>query len=368
MTSRPVGKLRRALVALIGVATAAAVMTSSEPASSGVVVGTASAFGEEVTGPVSSGPLPNVVAPPDGSASAVGVNLPNVLRTGILNASASTGNAGTIAGFTKADASAAFVKAGNNLSPVLTADLVTSSCRADADGLRGSSGLTNLKVRLLGIYVLQSTTAAPNSVINVPGVAKIVLNEQFKTSDTITVNAVHVTLLASTPALEEDIILSQSRCTAPPAACRSSLWDHSSVPPGRSFNDGQPVELGVKLKAKVAVRICAVVFYKAAGVEGPVNVRLWSAAGPELGSGAATTTSAAAWVTVNLRTAVDVAAGTSVIASYNTPGPYWAVSGAPTAESAEIMATGSAYRYGGAGTYPSTPGGANYFVDVVYAI
>ncbi|MGI8686026.1 MAG: DUF4082 domain-containing protein [Acidimicrobiales bacterium] len=124
----------------------------------------------------------------------------------------------------------------------------------------------------------------------------------------------------------------------------------------------------MKLTAKVAVRICAVVFYKAAGVEGIVNVRLWSdggATGTLLASGAVSTTSAAAWVTVKLDAVIDVAAGTNVIASYNTPGPYWSQSGGPTAETAGIKATGSAYIYGGTGTYPSNTFDSNYFVDVV---
>jgi len=99
-----------------------------------------------------------------------------------------------------------------------------------------------------------------------------------------------------------------------------------------AFNDFQPVELGVRLTANAATRICAVVIYKAQGVEGRIDVRLWSDTGTLRSSGSGTATAPAACL-VEVRTAWSAAARKPLasmypslahrpLAPYESYGPY----------------------------------------------
>jgi hypothetical protein len=93
----------------------------------------------------------------------------------------------------------------------------------------GSALLANLKISAAGLPVKVSPNPGPNTVIAIPGVATIVLNEQVSsvsstsTSGTgnITVNAIHITLDPALAAIAGgDIVISDAKagitCTAPP--------------------------------------------------------------------------------------------------------------------------------------------------------
>ena len=184
------------------------------PARADVTTVGGGAFGEQIVGPVSSGPLPTVTLPASGggpfTASLLSVNVPNLLRTGLLEVR-TTGALGP-AGFSESSASVADVRVGSDNT--FRANLVTSECRSDSFGSTGSTQLVN--ARVLGTPV--TSTPGPNTVaLDIPGVARVVLNEQTVSNSpgntSITVNAVHVTLLPGTP-LQQDIILAQSRCSA----------------------------------------------------------------------------------------------------------------------------------------------------------
>lgn len=143
------------------------------------------------------------------------------------------------------------------------------------------------------------------------------------------------------------------------------MFDHSQAPPSSTYTDGKSVELGVKLTAKAALRVCAVVFYKSNGLQGMINVKLWSPAGAALGSGQANVTGPAAWTTIKLDVPVDLLSGQQVVASYNTPDTYEASIGTLPADSPQLTPTGAAYAYGPSGSFPANASGANYYVDVV---
>ncbi|HEY4017910.1 MAG TPA: choice-of-anchor P family protein [Pseudonocardiaceae bacterium] len=93
-----------------------------------------------------------------------------------------------------------------------TASVISSQCHATGDGITGSSDLADLNLGRIG-HISAST---PNLTIGIPGILKIVANEQIHHSDgSLTVNALHITLLG--PGLVSalgsgDIVLASSTC------------------------------------------------------------------------------------------------------------------------------------------------------------
>jgi hypothetical protein len=182
---------------------------------------TGSAFGESVdvrvlNVPITSGPLPsvNMVSPPGGlgpfSQSALTASVPGLLSAGVLNASTQGGNLGSHSGFATSSASVANV---NALVGRITATVIGSKCTSNGDGSTGSSTLTNLNV--LGLAVNAATP--PNTTINLPGIGRVIINEQIRptngpTDTSIIVRAIHVEL--DGPLGDGDIIIAESRCGA----------------------------------------------------------------------------------------------------------------------------------------------------------
>ncbi|MCA6117922.1 DUF4082 domain-containing protein [Bradyrhizobium sp. WSM 1738] len=166
----------------------------------------------------------------------------------------------------------------------------------------------------------------------------------------------------------------------PAGAAPVSLFSASSTPAQTSLNDGQQLEVGVKFTSSVAGQITALKFYRSASDTGSDLVNLWTATGTLLGSATFTNTAASGWQTVNLPSAVSIAANTTYVASYHTTGAYVATNnyfttavtnGPLTAPSTTTIAGGNGvYSYGGTSTtgiFPtSTFGAANYWVDVVF--
>lgn len=92
------------------------------------------------------------------------------------------------------------------------ASVISSQCHATGDGITGSSNLADLDLGRIG----HISAATPDLTIGVPGVLKIVANEQIHHADgSLTVNALHITLLGAGPlnALGSgDIVLASSTC------------------------------------------------------------------------------------------------------------------------------------------------------------
>jgi hypothetical protein len=95
--------------------------------------------------------------------------------------------------------------AGADVAGVVTGDVVQSRCTAGVSGLAGASTLTNVKVGGRPFAANQ----ARNTVIEVRGVARVILNEQIRSANSITVNAIHVQLLSGAVG---DVILPQAHC------------------------------------------------------------------------------------------------------------------------------------------------------------
>lgn len=131
------------------------------------------------------------------------------------------------AGSTTSSASAA------DIGPTqVTAKLVTSTCTADASGLSGSASFTAGKI-LVSLGPDLDTPTADDTVVDIPAnpppntsfdgklentgdTFKVVVNEQEKTADAITVNGVH--LILQGPIAKGDVVIAQSRCSKTGAA------------------------------------------------------------------------------------------------------------------------------------------------------
>ncbi len=92
----------------------------------------------------------------------------------------------------------------------ITVEAVSSTCVSNGDG---SSGITEIVDLRVGGNPITIPSTAPNTTIDILGLATIVINEQFESNvpgvgTGITVNALHITLLGGAG----DIIVAQSRC------------------------------------------------------------------------------------------------------------------------------------------------------------
>ena len=213
-------RLRKVSIACLSAIACSAVLAS--PALADVTEVTGGAFGESVdvrllnAVQVNSGPLPSVTmaSPPGGlgpfSQSAVSASVAGLLTAGVLNASTQGGNLGSHSGFATSSASVANV---NALVGRITATVIGSTCRSNGDGSTGSSTLTNLNV--LGVAVNAAT--GPNTVIPLPLIGRVIINEQLRPTNgpgdtSMIVRAIHIELdgILGTG----DIIISESRCGA----------------------------------------------------------------------------------------------------------------------------------------------------------
>ena len=209
-----IGKRRYGrLSAVVAAGALVGALAGAGNASAGVSAVGGGAFGAQVRGLVNVGPVPSVTLPAAGggpfTAFLASVNVPNVLKTGLLEVS----TAGAVGdnGFSESSARVLNVKVGTG---VVTADAVTSRCRSDSSGSTGSTELLNAFVG--GISV--DANVAPNTVINLSPVAIVYLNEQNVTngpnSTSIVVNAIRVVLFPTSSALRQEVIVAQSRCSA----------------------------------------------------------------------------------------------------------------------------------------------------------
>jgi hypothetical protein len=161
---------------------------------------------------VSTGKLAASTTSGPTSASAVDAAL-----RGLVTAKVITSSSHHNAGDGSVTANAAIVDAA---LPVLAplaggtpkASVISSQCHATGNGITGSSDLADLSLGRIG-HISAST---PNLTIGVPGVLKVVADEQIHHADgSLTVNALHITLLGSGPlnALGSgDIVLASSTC------------------------------------------------------------------------------------------------------------------------------------------------------------
>lgn len=213
---RTAALLSTPLLAVLSVPFLATVLAG--PASAGVSSVSGSAYGESVTitapAAITSGPAPSVTLPSTGggplTASLVSIAVPAgpspALTAGLLEVS--TQGALGSNGSATSSASVATVA----IPSALTATAVSSTCTSDTSGSTGSASIVS------GTIGGQPVVASPpaNTVIQIPSVGEVRLNEQIPggdgtTASSITVNAVHV-VFNNAQTLTGDIILAQSHC------------------------------------------------------------------------------------------------------------------------------------------------------------
>lgn len=207
----------------IGVAVVASLVLGAMPASASP--GDGSAYAAKVSvkllgqlSAVNVGPLAESKTSGPTTASLATVSVPGVVSAGVVTSTATLDEA---TGVVHAQADVANV--GISLGGLGTIGAVQAVCDATQAGNTGSATLADVK--LLGVSV--PVKPAPNTEINVVGIAKIVFNEQITNGDgSLTVNAVHV--FANALVATGDIILAQARCgpAVPPVPLASGvgLW------------------------------------------------------------------------------------------------------------------------------------------------
>lgn len=236
----------------IGLAAAAVLLTTTSAVAD--PAGTGSAYGAEaqvsllpgVLGQsgltVATGQLaPSSTAGPT-SASAVDATLKGLVSAKAITSSANHDQATGDVTATASVVDASLPVLAGVVGAVPSASVITSRCHATADGITGSSDLANLNLGKLGTV----SAATPNLDLGVPGVVRVVANEQIHHADgSLTVNALHITLLGGTltGALGSgDIVLASSTCgQATPVTTTTST---TTTPPAPAPTSAAPAPGG----------------------------------------------------------------------------------------------------------------------------
>lgn len=157
-------------------------------------------------------PTPHSTYPPGGTVPVVGLNVGPFATSSTLTATTAgdptTGDA---------SASATVEQLDVNLGPLLAASLtgVNATCNATPSGATGNGIITAGSVTSGILPPLALTAnAAPNTIVGIPGVVTVTLNEQSTDSNgVLTVNAVHIKVLSGNGA---DVIVGHAQCGGAP--------------------------------------------------------------------------------------------------------------------------------------------------------
>lgn len=205
MTSRS-GRFGISLLAVAGLAGLLA-----GPAAAAGGTSQSNAYGasiHKVLGIVTVPPTPTSHYQPGGTNSSIPLNLGALGNLGVLTAT-TAGDYGN--GVSSADgkvANVALLKTG--ALPAVSADAVEASCSQNAPApATGSSTIVNGK--LGGTTLINATPAANTVLLNVPGLVRIVLNQQYTDGTGVfNVNAIHIQL--GTAGALGDIVLGHADC------------------------------------------------------------------------------------------------------------------------------------------------------------
>ena len=158
--------------------------------------------------------------------------------------------------------------------------------------------------------------------------------------------------------------------------CPCSLWDDDTVPDRLENNDGQSIEVAVKLRVDVPGRLVALRFYKPPLSQGIHVGRVWSRAGALLAEAEYRDESESGWQEVALDRPVAVQPNTTFIASVYIESGYYAADveyflaahdRAPLHALADEVDGGNGiFRLGQGFPDLATYMASNYWVDVVF--
>lgn len=167
----------------------------------------------------------------------------------------------------------------------------------------------------------------------------------------------------------------QNCSSSSPVVC--TIWSAGTVPGAVDGGDPSAGEYGVKFRSDVNGSVLGVRFYKAPLNTGTHIVNLWTANGNLLASAVVSGETASGWQQFNFSSPVNVAAGTTYVASYFTSTGHYsfdagyfgaAVDAAPLHALANTSSVNGVYRYGSSSGFPtSTYSASNYWVDVAFA-
>jgi hypothetical protein len=223
------------MTGLAGVVAIAALLAGAAPASA--APGDASAYGAKLNVTLLGNPAVN--AEPFAAANAngptqntfAGVDLTGILKTGVINASASRDDkSGGV--YSRASTADVRVDLLSKVTGKISAELVEAECQATQKGLAGKSELAGVNLGKLGQV---NADPAANTVIDVQlagiKIAEVIFNEQIKNDDgSLTVNAIHIKLLQGELGSigTGDVIISSATCGPAglpiPMASGAGLW------------------------------------------------------------------------------------------------------------------------------------------------
>jgi hypothetical protein len=172
----------------------------------------------------------NITFPPGGTNNALSVNLGALGGVGVIDTSATGNQSAGSSAATSHIADVALLGALNSAFPGLSANAVEASCSANAPAQ--PTGATTLVEAHLGQSQVINVSPAPNDVLlNLPGLVKLTLNQQFTDANgSLNVNAIRLQL--GTNGALGDLIIAHAQCGP-------------NAPQGPVFNFGEtPIILG----------------------------------------------------------------------------------------------------------------------------
>ncbi|NGY61419.1 hypothetical protein G7043_21065 [Lentzea sp. NEAU-D13] len=227
--------MRVRMTGLAGVIAIAALLVGAAPASA--APGDASAYGARLNVTLLGNPAVN--AEPFAAANAngptqntfAGVDLTGILKTGLINASASRDEkSGGV--YSRASTADVRVDLLSKVTGKISAELVEAECAATQKGLVGKSKLAGVNLGKLG-QVNADPAANTKLDVQLAGIkiAEVIFNEQIKNNDgSLTVNAIHIKLLQGVLGSigTGDVIISSATCGPAglpiPMASGAGLW------------------------------------------------------------------------------------------------------------------------------------------------
>ncbi|MEV6713552.1 choice-of-anchor P family protein [Lentzea sp. NPDC051208] len=227
--------MRVRMTGLAGVIAIAALLVGAAPASA--APGDASAYGAKLDVTLLGNPAvhaePFAAADANGPAqnTFAGVDLTGILKTGVINASASRDeNSGGV--YSRASTADVRVDLLSKVTGKISAELVEAECTATQKGLAGKAKLAGVNLGKLGQV---NTDPAVNTKLDVQlagiKIAEVIFNEQVKNNDgSLTVNAIHIKLLQGVLGSigTGDVIISSATCGPAglpiPMASGAGLW------------------------------------------------------------------------------------------------------------------------------------------------
>lgn len=157
--------------------------------------------------------------------------------------------------------------------------------------------------------------------------------------------------------------------TDPDPAGTVSLFDPTDVPTNPSWDDPNPIEVGVTFTADVDGTVDGLRFYKGAQNTGGHTGTLWSATGQLLATGTFQNETGTGWQRLMFAEPYRITAGATYVVSYSTTSGYYAVDTGTFTSGLDrpplhVPASGARYRYGAG--FPDSPTSANFWVDVLF--